>query len=130
MVTYKLRKTINISRNGILMFDWLSHHSACCGHSCGCFIYILDCSNSSSFIFWSSKLAPLEATEPVSEPEVIQIVSRSRVARHYCYKKKAASIGQIGRHSACCNFFSSWLIRPWGTTNQISDHAAPTVEFS
>ena len=40
---YKLRKTINVSINGILMFDWLSRHSACCGHSLGRFIYILHC---------------------------------------------------------------------------------------
>ena len=50
----------------------------------------------------------------------------SRVARQHCYENKAASIEQNGRLSACCNFCSSWLIRPWGTTNQLSDHAAPT----
>ena len=48
------------------MFDC---HSACCGHYLGCFIYILDCSNSSSFtlelVRW---LLAVEATEPVSEP--------------------------------------------------------------
>ena len=43
---------------------------------------------------------------------VAQNVVQSRVARQHCYKKKAASIGQNGRLSACCNFFSSWLIRP------------------
>ena len=53
-----------------------------------------------------------------------------RVIRQHYYRKKAATIGQNGRLSASCNFFSFWLIELWGTTNQISDHAAPTDEFS
>ena len=44
--------------------------------------------------------------------------------RQHCYKKKAATVGQNGRLSALCNFFSFWLVRLWGTTYEISDHAA------
>ena len=45
---------------------------------------------------------------------------------HWCVKstvieKKAAWVGQNGRLSASCNFLSFWLIKPWGTTNYISD---------
>ena len=39
------------------------------------------------------------------------------LCKEHCYKKKAASVGQNGRHSNTCNFFSFWLIKPWGSTN-------------
>ena len=38
---------------------------------------------------------------------ITDYVIHTRVARQHCYKKKAALIGQNGRLSACCNFFSS-----------------------
>ena len=41
----------------------------------------------------------------------------TRLCKEHCYKKKAASVGQNGRLSASCNFFSFWLIKPWRTTN-------------
>ena len=31
---------------------------------------------------------------------------KSRLCKEHCYKKKAASVGQNGRLSASCNFFS------------------------
>ena len=54
----------------------------------------------------------------------------ARVCKNYCYTKKAASVEQNVRLSASCNFLSFWLIKSWGTTNRISDHAAPTDEFN
>jgi hypothetical protein len=40
-----------------------------------------------------------------------------RLCKEHWSRKKAASVGQNGRLSASCNFFSFWLIKPWGTTN-------------
>ena len=40
----------------------------------------------------------------------------SQGVRQHCCKKKAATVGQNGRLSALCNFFSFWLIKLWGTT--------------
>ena len=57
-------------------------------------------------------------------------ISGGRGVRQHCYKKKAATVRQNGRLSALCNFFSFWLIKLWGTTYKISDHAAPTDESS
>jgi hypothetical protein len=34
------------------------------------------------------------------------LLSRALVCKEHCYRKKAASIGQNGRLSASCNFFS------------------------
>ena len=42
--------------------------------------------------------------------------TQPRGVRQHCYKKKAATVGQNGRLSALCNFFSFWLIKLWGTT--------------
>ena len=41
----------------------------------------------------------------------------SRLCKEHCYRKKTASVGQNGRLSNSCNFFSFWLTKPWGTTN-------------
>ena len=52
------------------------------------------------------------------------------VVRLQSDRKKAATVGQNGRHYASCKFFSFWVMKLWVTTNQISDHAAPTDELS
>ena len=41
----------------------------------------------------------------------------ARVCKEHWYRNKAASVGQNGRLSASCNFFSFLLIKSWGTTN-------------
>ena len=70
-----------------------------------------------------------QAMKPLSRSSKMkQILEKS--ALWHCYRKKAATVGQNGRLSASCNFFSFWLIKLWGTTNQISDHAALTDELS
>ena len=35
-----------------------------------------------------------------------QLWMAPRLCKEHCYRKKAASVGQNGRHSASCNFFS------------------------
>ena len=45
------------------------------------------------------------------------IFSSTWVCKEHCYTKKAAAVGQNGRLSDSCNFFSFWLIKSWGTTN-------------
>ena len=47
----------------------------------------------------------------------MRFLSKPRLCKEHCYRKKAVSVGQNGRLSASCNFFSFWLIKTWGTTN-------------
>ena len=47
---------------------------------------------------------------------VLVLYLKARGVRQHCYKKKAATVGQNGRLSAICNFFSFWLKKLWGTT--------------
>ena len=134
MQDYKINNSLRIKMNFVKssVHNW--HTVQLYGKS-SLFIYVWCCEialqstlvNLESKGTWKASYLSLhyrKYTLQLKAPEIVAILKiggpkreMGGGCREHCYIKKAAIVGHNGRLTSSCNFFSFWLVKPWGTTN-------------